>query len=172
MSDDRPRKSWRERDRQKDRSQHRREEPSAGVSSRRREQSQKSYRARLDRLFDSGRMGRLIEDNAGSDGGAERLKLLKAITTAEGRAAVTAAVDAYLTQYDPPADVEVLAKLLEHRDAQVQLDGMRRLREALSTERPRRTRAIIGQLKLIGDTSDDEQAQALAKELIDRLEST
>jgi hypothetical protein len=170
MSDERPRKSWREKDRQKDRSQHRRDDAASGaLSGRRRERSQKSYRAQLDRLFDSGKIGQLVEDEGASDAGSSRLKLAKAITNAEGRDAVTKAVDAYMAEHELPDDIELLAKLLEHRDESVQLEGMRQMKLAVQHERPRRTRGIIGQLKLIRDVTDDDEARELADGLITDL---
>jgi hypothetical protein len=64
----------------------------------------------------------------------------------------------------------VLAKVLEHRDPARQLQAMEKLVELTDQEKPRRTRAIIGQLKLIRDTGDDPELIELAKRLLDRLE--
>jgi signal transduction histidine kinase len=104
----------------------------------------------------------LVEDEGASDAGSSRLKLAKAITNAEGRDAVTKAVDAYMAEHELPDDIELLAKLLEHRDESVQLEGMRQMKLAVQHERPRRTRGIIGQLKLIRDVTDDDEARELA----------
>jgi hypothetical protein len=99
-----------------------------------------------------------------------RLKLQRKIKSAEGREVIIAAVEAYLAQYELPLDADVLAKVLEHRDPSRQLQAMEKLVELTDQEKPRRTRAIIGQLKLIRDTGDDPELIELAKRLLDRLE--
>lgn len=178
MSDEKPRRSWRDLDRQRDKSAHRRNEP-GGLGAARQQRSQKSYRASLDRLFDSGKLGQLLNkasstsdeqpDTSGEQPG--RLKLLKAIKNAEGREAVTKALDAYLADHELPEDVDVLAKAIEHRAAAVQITAMQRLLAALDQTMPRRTRGLIGQLKLLRETTDDDQVGPLATQLIDRLEA-
>ena len=171
MSEDRPKKSWREIDRKKDRSTHRPEErPQAGGP--RRQRSQKSYRAALDRLFESGKIGELIDEPPKDDASPEdegRLKLLRKIKAAEGRGVVDA-VDAYVAHYELPLDADVLAKVLEHRNPTRQLEALEKLIELTDQETPRRSRAIVGQLKLIRDTGDDPELIDLAKRLLDRLD--
>jgi hypothetical protein len=172
MSEDRPKKSWREIDRKKDRSAHRQEEKAPGGGPRR-QRSQKSYRAALDRLFESGRIGELIEKEPQDDDQPPeetRLKLLRAIKTAEGRVAITKAVDAYIAHHELPLDADVLGKVLEHRNPSRQLEAMEKLVELTGQETPRRSRAIIGQLKLIRDTGDDRELIELATKLLDRLD--
>ncbi len=172
MSDDRPKKSWREIDRQRE-SSSRREPRSEGQRSDPRRQ--RSYRAQLDRLFGSGKIGALVEQQAGPSGddqpGDNRIKAMAKINAAEGRADVTKAIDAYLKCYEElPGDFDVLTKALEHRNPTLQLDAMERMGEVIAEEPPRRSRAAIGQLKLVRDTSDEPEMVALARELIDRLE--
>ena len=67
-------------------------------------------------------------------------------------------------------DAEILGKALEHRNINRQLDAVELLLKLTETETPRRTRTIIGQLKLIRDTCDDPELIELATQLIERLE--
>src|SRR5215471_19330412 len=64
--DDRPKKSWREIDAKRDRSQQRgpseRRSDSPFGGGKKGEQRQKTYRAQLDRLFESGGISKLIAD--------------------------------------------------------------------------------------------------------------
>lgn len=171
MSDDKPRRSWRDLDRQRDRSTHRREEPRQGGPARH-ERSQKSYRATLDRLFESGKISKLLDDPSPTAGeGSDRLPLLRAVQQAEGRDAVTGALDAYLARYELPDEFEVLEKALEHRSASVQLKALEGLEGLLARERPRRTRGLIGQLKLIRDATSEERLRELATSILERLDS-
>ena len=84
------RKSWREIDQAKDGSGG----SSRGGSGRERssqgQRSQKSYRATLDRLFDSGKIGELVEQQSSSKtepkpGDESRIKLLRKIQDATDR---------------------------------------------------------------------------------------
>lgn len=177
MSDDeRPRRSWREIDRNKDRSAHRKEERPEGGGRRGGPRRERSYRAALDRLFDSGKIAELVEQKAPSSegdagGGDNRIKALARIRDAAGRDEVTREVDAYLKQWDRlPDDLEVLARLLEHRDPGLQLEAMERIDGLLERERPKRTRAMLGQLRMIRDVGDDPELVSLARRLIERLE--
>lgn len=176
--DDRPRKSWREIDKARDGSSHRKERPDASMLTRRSSgRSQKSYRAALDRLFDSGKIADLVEKKDpgstkpnGDTEGESRIKMLKKIRDAGDRDEVTRTTDAYLKEYDLPEDMEVLPRLLEHRDPDVQLQAMTRIDELLETQRPKRTRAMVGQLKMIRDFADEQEMMELADKLIDRLD--
>lgn len=171
---DRPRKSWKEIDRARDGSGHRddRDRPSPG-GPRRTQRSQKSYRAALDRLFDSGKIGALMPkdgETAGAEGDAGRTTLLRQLEAAEGRDAITKAVDAFVRSYALPDDVDLLTKVLEHRDPQQQLTALRALLRMTEGDRPRRTRGLVGKLKLIREMADDPEIADLAAQLADRLD--
>ena len=174
---ERPERNWRDVDRKKDQSAHRQDgRPAAGNAQR--PISQKGYRAALDRLFDSGRIGSLVEQSgspskdadANSTGDDSRLKMLRKIRDAEGRPAVTQAVDSYLKQYELPDDAEVLAKVLEHRDIERQREAIERLLVITERDKPKRARALLGQLRFIRDIGDDPELSRLAETLIERLD--
>lgn len=173
MSDDRPRKSWREIDKAKDRSAHRKDEkPSAGEKQST-QRSQKTYRSKLDQLFESGKVGELLEDKEFSDvnsGGQSRIKMLRKITSAEDPKSITKAVDEYLASFELPDDVDVLAKILEHREPDRQKEAMQRLLGLIDEFHPRRMRAFIGRLKFIRDVGDDPEMTDLAVKLLEKVE--
>ena len=70
MRDDRKRKrSWREIDRKKDRSAHRQDEPAPGKRPKRGAASaSRSHRSTLDQLFDSGKIGELVQQRDAETG--------------------------------------------------------------------------------------------------------
>lgn len=174
MSDDeRRKKSWKEIDRARDGSGGRGDERRGDERRQRGGRSQKSYRAALDRLFNSGKIGELVEERSGAEQSSESeaaVKLLRAIRQAEDPASITKAVDAYVAEHELPDDPEILGKVLQHKKPSMQLEGMQRLQRALQHEKPRRTRALVGQLKLIRDTAGDPEMEQLARELLDVVE--
>lgn len=175
--DDRPRKSWRDIDKSKDRSQHRRDERPLDYGKKNKGPlSNKSYRAALDRLFDSGRIADLVEQqapggkSAPEESSENRIRLLQAIINANSREELCAAADQYLEKYPLPEDPDALGKIVEHRDPAKQRLAMEKLLTVLDQAKPKRARAIVGQLKMIRDTNDDPELVDLARQLLDRLE--
>jgi hypothetical protein len=169
MDDERPKRSWREIDRMREHKSDRSTSSKAPARLR----NQKSYRAALDRLFDSGKIGALVkasEPPVDSAADAPRLKLLKAVKEAEGRDAITVAVDAYLETHSLPEDFEVLTKVLEHRDKRRQREALTSLMALADQQKPRRAGGLLGQLRLLRDISDEPDIVELATSLIDRLE--
>ena len=169
MSDERPRKSWKEIDQARDGSRTRRDEPSGRRPSPR---SQKSYRAALDRAFNSGKIGELVQERELPEDSpdANRIKLMRAITEAEDRPTITKAADAFLEQFELPKDADVLAKVVQHKKPARQIQAMELLESLLDEQQPKRIRALIGALKLIRDTADDPEMEQLSARLIERLE--
>jgi hypothetical protein len=177
MSDDeRPRKSWKEIDRQRDRSAHRKEERREGERTGKGPRREKSYRAALDRLFETGKIAELVEQKAPGSGeskehGESRIRMLAQIRNAPDPESLTRAVDAFLAQFDAlPDDLELLGRVLEHRSIDRKIEAMERIDKLLDRERPKRTRAMLGLLKMIRDVGDDPEAVDLATRLIERLE--
>lgn len=177
--DDRPRRSWREIDRAKDRSVHRKDERPEGIGGRQKGQRrERSYRAALDRLFESGKIADLMELQTGEKAGkggdtqsANRIKMQAKIRDAIDRETLSKEVDAYVEKFgDLPEEIDLLARVIEHRDPSRQFDAMQRIEGRLAQERPRRTRAMIGQLKMIRDIGDDPELTDLAVRLIEILE--
>jgi hypothetical protein len=175
MSDDeRPRKSWRDIDKMRDRSAHRHDERAPGAERKRGPGSQKSYRAALDRLFETGKIAELVEQRApGStpDAGETRIKLLGRIEKAIDRDSICGEVDAYLAQFhELPDELEILGKVLEHRDPELQRRAMEAIARLLEHEQPKRRRTMVAQLKIIRDAGYDKEMVALATSLLQRLD--
>jgi hypothetical protein len=96
----------------------------------------------------------------------ERRKLLDKLKAAEGRDDITRAVDRWLARYERlPRDYDLYAKALSHRDDAVLLAIMEQLACHLEREKPRRARALTGQLRLIEDTHDDPDIRDRAAKL-------
>lgn len=173
MSEDRPRKSWRDIDKAKDGSNHRQgERPKGGRKGE--ERSQKSYRATLDRMFESGKVAEMVQEADEKSGDADttnRFALMREITQAEDPATIGKAVDAYLKEFELPEDADVLAKVLEHKNPDLQLDAMELLVQlAERGEEPKRVRTAIGRLKYIRDTADFPKMERIAQSLIDTFD--
>lgn len=85
-----------------------------------------------------------------------RAKLLAKITTADTRDTITRAINAYLAHHPAlPADLDVLTKALSHHDVDLVLATLDHLAALLTEDKPRRTRTLAGQLRLLEDTHDD-----------------
>ena len=175
-NDDRPKKSWREIDKARDTSQHRKDDRGRDGGFRKTgPRSQKSYRAALDRLFDSGKIGDLVEDKTGEKRSTKdddnRFRALRKLKEAVGRDAISKAADTYIKKFGmPDRDIEALGQLLEHRDESVQLDAMEALETRLDAgDKPRRSRGMVGQLKMIRDLCGDPAMEEMARRLIEKL---
>ncbi len=82
---------------------------------------------------------------------------------------MTQEVDRYLAEHELPDDLDVLTRALEHRDGAVQLQVMTRIQQVLAEGEPKRTRALLGQLKMIRDLGDDPELTQMAEGLIEKL---
>lgn len=172
-------KSWREIDRQKDRSAHRREEPAAGGRPRRSPVSQsRSHRAALDRLFDSGDIGEIVRKKEASQAAADatesaqgpsRRQLQQAIEKATDRDERISAMDAYLRAYSLVGDFALLGLMLEHPDPDVVHQAMDLLEELLKREKPRRAGVLRAALRQIEDLGEVAALRRRATELLERL---
>jgi hypothetical protein len=181
---ERPRKSWREVDAQRDRSsQITRSERDRERAGRRGKPSTKSYKAALDKLFETGGIAKLLDAAAAKDGdspgaGASggtlvdtRARLAARVRDALGPDEVTKAVDAYLAKYGrPPEEFEFLGPMLQHRDPARVSEAMVAISVLLDTGlRPRRPRAIAALLRTIEEVGDDPELKEQAHELWRRV---
>ena len=189
---ERPKKSWREVDAQRDRSAHTtrserdRERERSG---KRGKPSTKSYKAALDKLFESGGIARLLDEAAarggdipggaaGAKGGAgndaqvdTRARLAARVRDALGPDEVTKAVDAYLAKYGrPPEEFDFLGPMLQHRDGERVAEAMVAIGALLDTGlKPRRPRAIAALLRTIEEVGDDPDLRRQAHDLWRRV---
>jgi hypothetical protein len=200
--DDRPKKSWREIDSKRDRSQHRgpseKRDDSPFGGGKKGEQRQKTYRSQLDRLFESGGIGKLVAEQekqkqeelaqkmgmrpapaaAPADKPAEpatppadegRIKKLATVRDAIGPDAITKAVSGYLKAYPWPNDLDFLSAALEHRDEDIIREALTRLASALAAGKPRRAATLAGRLRTLEELGADDEIRQKASELRRKL---
>jgi len=100
----------------------------------------------------------------------QKQKLLARIREAEGREAISRAIDAFLGKFSKlPDDYEVLTKCLGHRsDERVRL-SLDRLSVLIERDKPRRARTLAAQLRILEDTHGDPEIRALAGRVRARL---
>jgi hypothetical protein len=178
MSDDRKSKrTWREIDRNKDRSDHR-SEPGSGQKRGPKGQAaaSRSHRSALDQLFNSGKVGDLVKKRdletgvtADDPDAPSRRKLTEQINQAPDRETKVAAMDAYLEKFSLPADFDVLSQLLDHPDPDVVGETLDKIEAMLKLEKPRRARTLIAQLKTLQDLSEWGKLRRRAAALLDKL---
>jgi hypothetical protein len=168
---EKPKKSWRERDKGRDRSRH-----TNTAADRERENFQKTtaytrYKVNLERAFSGGGMtGALREKlNPGTEG-EDKEKKLKAMRQAEAPAAFVQAVDAYLAAYELPDDAFLLDRALEHPKAAVQLLALARLETMRDEGRlPKPPASLKIRLDSLSLTSDEPDVQDAASRLRKKL---
>jgi hypothetical protein len=97
-------------------------------------------------------------------------KLLLKIREAEGREAITRAVDAFVGKYQKlPDDVEILTKCLGHRSDDRVRCTLDQLWVLVERDKPRRARTLVAQLRIIEDTHGDPEMRAQAAKVRARL---
>jgi hypothetical protein len=177
MSDDRKRKrSWREIDRNKDRSAHRQESPGGTRGPKGQAAASRSHRSALDRLFYSGKVGELVKQRDQETGvtaedpdGPSRRSLIQQIEQATDKDAKFAAIDKYLERFSLPADFDVLSHMLDHPDPDVVGNALDRIEALVETDKPRRARTLIAQLKTLQDLSEWGKLRRRAGALLEKL---
>jgi hypothetical protein len=169
--DEKPKKSWRERDKGRDRSRH-----TNTAADRERENFQKTtaytrYKEGLERVFSGGGMGGALREKLDPTGeGKDKDKKLKAMRDAESSAAFVQAIDEYLTKYEFPDDAFLLDRALEHPKSEVQLLVLARLGalkdEGKLAKPPASLKLRLDSLMLNCDDGDiQDAAAALRKKL-------
>jgi hypothetical protein len=172
-SDDgeRPKKSWRERDKGRDRSRH-----TSTAGDRERERFEKTtaytrYKQGLERVFAGGGLSDALREKLDPTGESkEKDKKLKAVREAESSAAFAQAIDELLEKYEFPDDPFLLDRALEHPKGAVQLRALSRLTalraEGKLTKLPASLKLRLDSLAL---TSDDPEIQDAASALKRKL---
>lgn len=182
---DRPKKSWREIDSQRDKSSQRGEGASGAKGPAKGKPSDKQYRAALEALFDKGGIGKVAEKMAEKMGAPPlprassapaappvdegRLALRKKVLEAIGRDEVTRALDRFLKEYPLPEDFEVLEQALDHRDDDRVRDALGLFEKMFVRELPKRTRVLAAKLRTLEENSDEKDVREGAKRLRARL---
>lgn len=177
MQGDRSKKSWREIDRGRDGSGHRR---SSQDRDRRRDETAqanaaaKQYRSALEALFTpkaevaekpmplpktAARI--VLPPNPDADPKhAERRKLLGKLLSAAGPASISKAANAFLAAgFTFPDDQDTHVQLLEHIDEERVREAIGKLASIFAGEQPKRRPVIEQRLRRIEDQADEEQTR-------------
>ena len=178
FNDDKPKRSWREVDRNKDRSKHR--QPGDKPMSKHKQDRSKSasmvYKSKLDAFFDGeGKAPEHVKDkieniSPSSNEGKARAKALTAIKNAGTSSAADKAVSAFLKKWELPPDFDILAKVLTCSDEDMLSKAMEILDNLLADKRvPRRAKTLEQRLRRVVTLADDPDLQDKANELVKTL---
>jgi hypothetical protein len=174
---DRPKKSWRDIDKQKDRSAHRKEDRPAfnPGSQQRADSASKVYKARLEGFFEGGKAPDHVQAQLkgledASPEGKERVAALAAIRAATASADVEKAVAAFVARWELPPDYEILGQALLCGDESLVERAMDELGAQLAARHaPRRTQVLETRLKRIISLGDEPSLKRKAEELLKAL---
>lgn len=114
------------------------------------------------------RQARIVVRNTDAPDEAEknRQRLLSRLMAAEGRAAISRAIDAYLAEgFELPREQDVQLKLLEHFDETKAARAIALLTEILAVETPRQLPVLRQRLRRLEDHADEESTRASAAQL-------
>ena len=175
---EREKKTWREIDRNKDRSFHA-EKAEKDASSGKQNAATKEYRAALEALFQKKPEGaeriekimptlvlpRAVEngDEAGTN---RRQDLLRRVSAAQGSRAISDAIDDFLgAGHSLPDDQEIFLQMLEHRDEQRVREALERLERLLMGQLPKRKPVLVQRLRRIEEHAEEESTRSAAAQL-------
>ena len=181
MERDREKKSWRDIDRGRERSQHRKD----GPPERRRDDNALSNaqareaRSALEALFspkvetvqpvqETRSAPRIVLPPApnADPKSVERRRLLGKLLTAAGPAAISKVADEFVGQgFQFPDDQEVFLQLLEHNDEQQVRAAVDALARLLAGELPKRKHVLDQRLRRIEEHADDPSTRDAASDL-------
>lgn len=158
--DERPRRSWREIDRMRDRPRERASgqgQPRGPAAEARARDATRQYLKQMqDELF--------AEHPAGREGEA----LARAVRDAHGTPGLADACRAYLEALGPPRDAGLISAFLDARDAEVVVTMLRALEDAVANHGFQAGTGLRGQLRMLADGLDDAAAEA-AEAVLARL---
>ena len=167
------RRSWRDIDRKKDQSDHRKDEGGGRGRAPRVESATAAYKRKLDAFFDEGVVQEHLKDKLGAvakEGPSGRQKLIREIRGAKNNRALEKAVDQLLAEYGMPDDMELLLRVLEHSKDAVLLEVLVKVEAYLETGQvlPRKN-LFVERLKGLEFSSFDPRVQSKAVRLAGRL---
>lgn len=149
---ERPKRSWAEIDRLRDRPRGRRDEraPRGPAATARARAATQEYLKELDqKLFAKG-----------APGGAEGARLAAAVRAAQGTAGLADACRAYLDAVGPPRAPALLAAFLDTGERALQLAALAAVAEEIGADRLALTPGLRAQLRSLAEGLDDELAEA------------
>jgi hypothetical protein len=149
---ERPKRSWAEIDRLRDRPRARRDErtPRGPAATARAQAATKQYLAELDqKLFAKG-----------APGGATGARLAAAVRAAQGTPGLADACRAYLDAVGAPSEPALLAAFLDTGAPELQRAALAALAEGVAGGRIALSAGLRAQLRTLADGPDDELAEA------------
>ena len=166
-------KTWREKDRGRDRSAHRKEERPARGAGRATETASAAYKRQLDKFFDKGVVPEHLKDRLGdapATGAGERQTLMRAVFAADAGKPLIKALDAFLAQHELPDDPKLLLLALDHPKDAVILQALIQLEAYAETGKaiPRKP-VLKAKLEELEYSSFDPRVQRKAVALATRL---
>ena len=176
--DDKPKKSWRELDRNKDRSAHRAGDKPAmnPFKQARSDSASKAYKSKLDAFFDGdGKAPSMVRDKLSqlqdsSEEGKARIKALKAIKDATTSGALDKAFAAYLAKWELPEDYDVLSQALNCGDESYVESAMDLLETMFSDKRvPKHVQLLEQRLRRVKTLAEEPSLQDKAAVLLKSL---
>jgi len=150
--DDRPRRSWAEIDRMRDRPRTRRDErvPRGKAAQARARSATDQYLKKLDKtVFSAGASG-------GQSGNEHARRVLDALGTPD----LDAACRAHLDAMGPPREPSLISAYLDARDRALRIAALRALETELEAGRVALTGGLLRQVRMLGEDLDDELAEA------------
>jgi hypothetical protein len=172
--DDRPKRSWRDIDKMRDSSTHRKEPRSTGSGGRKLENTQayRAYKTQLNRLFDGGALpdalkAKLAEGDVGADAKAKK-EAGRAIIDA-APADIRAQLSVFVDRFGFPQDEEVLAKLLDLSDESVVTECLTAIAKLKTEGTLKKANLFRAKIKTALLTIDEPEIQRLGKELLASL---
>lgn len=176
--DDKPQKSWREIDRAKDGSAHRK--PTGGgmnpSKQARADSASKAYKSKLDSFFDGDGIApehakeKLSKIQDTSDTGKARAKAIKNIKEAKTSTALNKAFAAFLKKWELPTDYEILSQALNCSD-ETYIEQSLDLLDAMFDDNriPKQMQLLEQRLRKVKTLADDPDLQDKADALIKKL---
>ena len=176
MSDERRKKSWREIDNQRDRSRHtgRRtiDKPMGQKAKRAAKLGYSSYKSSLNKLFNEGVMSEGLKKTLGKNAPnakiepGSRMDLLRKLKQAEDFNKFIKLVGQYRKKgFTLPDDYDLLIRLLDHPDDDVQLEALEAIEGCLDRIPCKRTNALRQRLMLLEEIGTFEIC-----EVVERIE--
>lgn len=173
--EERPKKSWREIDQQRDKSA-RRSDPGAGPAQQNRLERSAAYRdykTQLNRLFDGGKLPEPLRDKLAEAGVGAKQKQKKeaaqAIVDAADAAAVRGALATYRDAFGFPDEESVLSRLLELEDEAIVVEAIGCVERLAGDGQLKRAGSLKARIRTAMMTLDDPDVQAAGKRVLELL---
>lgn len=172
--EERQRKSWRELDKQRDKSSHRSERPSTSNQergARPESQAYRSYKSQLNKLFDGGAVPDALKEkmDTAKDSKAHKAAL-DAISTAKTARAKTKALHAFRAEHGFPRDEAVLTQLLDLDDEpEIVAEALRTLEALVDEGHIKRARSLRVRVDAAKMMVDDDDVFEVASRLMKKL---